>query len=87
MSSSIKYTNEPLGKVKVVADFLPPPDELAYQDEAVKITLSLSKKSVDFFKAQASAHHTQYQRMIRRLVDSYVELQQAGAKKSARAAR
>lgn len=76
MNDKTRYTDEPLGKLEVIADFLPSPSELAYRDEAVKITLSLSKKSVDFFKSEASKHHTQYQRMIRRLVDSYVESQQ-----------
>jgi predicted DNA binding CopG/RHH family protein len=73
MSAKIKYTNEPLGKMKVVKDFLPQPEELAFREEGVKVTLALSKKSVDFFKSEASKHHTQYQRMIRRLVDAYVE--------------
>ena len=73
MNAKIKYTNEPLGKVKVVADVLPSPAELAFNDEAVKVTLALSKKSIDFFKAEATKNHTQYQRMIRRLVDAYVE--------------
>lgn len=73
MSTKIKYTNEPLGEVRVVRDFLPPSEELACREEGVKVTLALSKKSVDFFKAEAAKHHTQYQRMIRRLVDAYVE--------------
>ena len=73
MNAKIKFTNEPLGKVKVVKDFLPPPEQLAFREEGVKVTLALSKKSVDFFKSEASKHHTQYQRMIRRLVDAYVE--------------
>jgi predicted DNA binding CopG/RHH family protein len=73
MNAKIKYTNEPLGKMKVVKDFLPPPEELAFREEGVKVTLALSRKSVDFFKSEASKHHTQYQRMIRRLVDAYVE--------------
>lgn len=76
MSGKTRYTDEPLGKLEVIADFLPSPGELAYRDEAVKITLSLSKKSVDFFKSEAAKHHTPYQRMIRRLVDSYVESQE-----------
>jgi hypothetical protein len=62
-----------LGEVKVVRDFLPPPEELAFREEGVKVTLALSRKSVEFFKAEAAKHHTQYQRMIRRLVDAYVE--------------
>jgi len=73
MSGRIKYTNEPLGPVRVVRDFLPPPEELAFHEEAVKVTLALSKRSVEFFKAAAAQHNTQYQRMIRRLLDQYVE--------------
>jgi len=73
MSTKIKYTDERLGDVKVVRDFLPPPEELAFREEGVKVTLALSKKSVEFFKSEAAIHHTQYQRMIRRLVDAYVE--------------
>ena len=73
MSVKIKYTNEPLGDIKVVSDFLPPPEQLAYREEGVKVTLALSKKSVEFFKSEAAKHHTQYQRMIRHLVDAYVE--------------
>ena len=73
MSRKIKYTNEPIGKLKVVKDFLPSPDELAFKDEGVKITLALSKKSVEFFKKEALRRQTQYQRMIRRLLDAYAE--------------
>lgn len=71
MSAKIKYSDEPLGPVKVVTDFLPPPDELVLKEDAVKITISLSKESVDFFKREAKKHHTQYQKMIRRLLDAY----------------
>jgi predicted DNA binding CopG/RHH family protein len=71
--SKIKYTNEPLGDIKVIKDFLPSPAELSFNEEAVKVTLALSKKSIDFFKSEATKNHTQYQRMIRRLVDAYVE--------------
>ena len=73
MSTRIKYTNEPIGDVKVIADFLPSPAELAFNEEGVKITLALSKKSVEFFKSEAAKNHTQYQRMIRRLLDAYVD--------------
>jgi predicted DNA binding CopG/RHH family protein len=71
MRRKIKYTDEPMGKVKVVADFLPSPQELALKDETVKVTLSLSRASVDFFKGEAKRHNTQYQKMIRRLLDEY----------------
>ena len=75
MSARIKYTDEPLGKLQVVPDFLPSPDELAFREEVAKVTLALSRKSIDFFKAEAAKHHTQYQRMIRRLLDAYVDAQ------------
>ena len=75
MKSKIKYTDEPMGKVKVIADFLPSPEDLALKDETVKITISLSKTSVDFFKKEAKKYNTQYQKMIRRLLDEYAALQ------------
>jgi predicted DNA binding CopG/RHH family protein len=71
MKEKIKYTNEPIGKVRVITDFLPSPEQLALKDETVKVTLSLSKTSVDFFKKEAKKYNTQYQRMIRRLLDEY----------------
>jgi predicted DNA binding CopG/RHH family protein len=76
MSAKIKYTDEPLGELRVVPDFLPSPSELAFREETVKITITLNKRSVDFFKSEASKHHTQYQRMIRKLIDTYVEAQE-----------
>ena len=87
MSAKIRYRDEPIGEVEVVPDFLPSPAELAFREEGVKVTLALSRRSVEFFKAEASKHHTQYQRMIRRLLDAYVEAQQGAAEsgKSGRA--
>ena len=87
MNEKIKYTNEPIGKVEVVPDFLPSPEELAFREEGIKVTLALSKKSVEFFKSEATKRHTQYQRMIRRLLDSYVESQEALTSGSRRRAR
>ena len=73
MSVKIRYTDEPLGRLKIVRDFLPPPEGLVFRDEGVKVTISLSKRSVEFFKSEARRHNTQYQRMIRRLLDAYAE--------------
>ena len=67
------YTDEPLGRLKVVEDFLPPPEKLVLREDGVKVTISLSRKSVDFFKAHAAASKVPYQRMIRTLLDSYAE--------------
>lgn len=72
MSAKIKYTNEPIA-AKVVRDFIPSPKELAFSEEGVKIAIALSKKSIDFFKSEAAKYHTQYQRMIRKFIDTYVD--------------
>jgi predicted DNA binding CopG/RHH family protein len=60
-----------MGTLKVVRDFLPPPEGLVLKEEQVKVTISLSKKSVDFFKTVARQNHTSYQKMIRRVIDLY----------------
>ena len=75
MSKKTKYTDEPLGELKVISDFLPSPEELAYRDDTIKVTIALSKTSVEFFKREAKKHNTQYQKMIRRLLDSYTAIQ------------
>ncbi len=75
MKRKIAYTDEPLGKVKVTADFLPTPEELALREQTVKVTISLSKRSVEFFKKEAKKYNTQYQKMIRRLLDDYAASQ------------
>ena len=72
MKKRIRYTDESLGDLKVIPDFLPGPEELAFKDRQVKVTIGLSKASVDFFRQQAKKHGTQYQKMIRRLLDLYV---------------
>ena len=73
MSTRIRYTDERLGRLKIVRDFLPPPEALVFRDEGIKVTIALSKRSVEFFKDEARKHNTQYQRMIRRLLDAYAE--------------
>lgn len=71
MKKEIKYTNEPMGKLRIVRDFLPSPEELVLKGENVKVTLSLSKSSIEFFKHMAKEHHTHYQKMIREVLDIY----------------
>ena len=87
MSAKIKYNDEPIEPNKVIQDFLPPPEELAFREEGVKVTIALSKKSVEFFKAEATKHHTQYQRMIRKLIDTYVEAYDKSPPSRSRSAR
>jgi len=71
MKNRTKYTDEPLGELRVVRDFLPSPEELAFKEEKVKVTISLSRASLDFFKHEADRHRTAYQKMIRNLLDAY----------------
>lgn len=72
MKQTIKYTDEPFGDIKIVDDFLPLPHDLSLKDENVKVTLSLTKESVEFFKKEAKKYHTGYQKMIKNLLDTYV---------------
>ena len=71
MKSKIKYTDEPMGELRVIKDFLPAPEKLVLREENIKITISLNKSSIDFFKKEAQKHHIPYQKMIRRLIDWY----------------
>jgi len=79
MKNKIKYADEPLGKLRVVKDFLPPPDQLVLREENIKVTISLNKSSIEFFKKEAQKHRTSYQRMIRRVIDWYASQYQKGA--------
>lgn len=66
------YTDGPTDEVREIADFLPSPSELVFrEDETVKVTISLSRASVDFFKREAQRNEIPYQKMIRRLLDEY----------------
>mgnify|MGYP001558481418 FL=1 len=71
MKKKIKYTNEKIGKVEILKDFLPKPEELVLKEDTTKITLNLSKSSVEFFKSIAKKHGSQYQKVIRNLLDTY----------------
>jgi predicted DNA binding CopG/RHH family protein len=66
-----KYTDEAIGEIKIIDDFLPKPEELVLKEETVKVTITLTKSSVQFFKDEAAKHHTHYQSMIKALVDQY----------------
>ncbi len=72
MKNEIKYTDGPLGKLRVVEDFLPAPENLIFKEDTAKITINLSTASIDFFKDEAKKNNASYQRMIRNLLDFYV---------------
>ena len=46
-------------------DFLPSPDALVAREDNVKVTIGLSRRSVEFFKRAAKQRRIPYQRMIR----------------------
>ena len=68
-----------MGDLKIVKDFLPPPDQLVLREDNVKITISLKKSSIAFFKEEAKKQRTSYQKMIREVVDWYASHYQKGA--------
>lgn len=72
MKNEIKYTDGPLGKLRVVEDFLPAPENLIFKEDTTKVTINLSMSSIDFFKDEAKKNNASYQRMIRNLLDFYV---------------
>lgn len=76
MKKKPRSVREPIGAYRVIEDFLPSPEHLAFKEEKVKVTIALSKASVEFFKRESKKHHTQYQTMIRRLLDYYMARQQ-----------
>jgi len=84
MSKPIKYTKGPIGAVRVVDDFLPPPQELVAKEDVEKVMIALSKRSVEFFRSEAKKRGTQYQRMIRALLDRYAQLNAPPNKSSQR---
>lgn len=75
---SVRYTTAEIGRVRVIEDFLPVPSDLVLREDNVKVTLLLSRRSLDFFKREAKKRRLPYQRMIRALVDTYAERQAGG---------
>lgn len=45
---TVEYSKGEIGRVKIVEDFLPSPDRLVLRENNVKVTLSLSQRSVAF---------------------------------------
>ncbi len=77
-TKTIKHANAEIGRVRIVDDFLPPPDALVAREDNVKVTLGLSRRSIEYFKRAAKQRRVPYQRMIRALVDAYAERQGKG---------
>ena len=72
MKKHIHYTDEPIGDLKIIKNFLPPPDKLVFKRKSIKVTMALDAESVDFFKKIAQRKRVPYQAMIRSLINTYV---------------
>ena len=65
--------NDAIVSGKRIEDFLPPPELLIAKEETKKITISLSKRSIEFFKQASEENHIPYQQMIRKVIDNYAD--------------
>ncbi|MBL0059528.1 MAG: CopG family transcriptional regulator [Elusimicrobia bacterium] len=65
------YTDEPMGRLHVIPDFLPPPEELFPKREGIKVTLIVDRDSVNFFRQRAHSAGLKYQRMMREVLREY----------------
>ena len=72
-SSAPKGISEAIRNSQLVPDFLPPPEQLVRKEQQVKVTINLSKRSVDFFKQAAANEGVPYQAMIKSLLDRYAD--------------
>ena len=63
----------PKGKLTVIRDFLPPPSQLVRKVDTVKVTSEFTRSSIDFLKKEAKKAKVPYQRILRALLDRYVE--------------
>ena len=70
MYKDIADINKAIG-FESMEDFFPPPEKLVRKTENVRITISLSKESIDFFKKSAKKNKCHYQAMIRSVLDNY----------------
>ncbi len=79
MRKKIKYTDEPMGNVRVITDFLPKPENLVFREKApddVEIKIFLPKESLEFLKKEASTRRVDFQVMIQSLLQQYIHSRQ-----------
>ncbi len=67
------HTDEPVGELSLIDDFLPAPEDLLPKDHTVKDTVALDEQTVKFFKAVAKKMGFKYQRMIREVLKGYAK--------------
>lgn len=72
MSGKVIYTDEPM-ELRVIPDFLPPPEQLFPSEDTVEVTLALSTRSVAFFKEKAKQYNVPYEHVIRVVLNQYTD--------------
>ncbi len=77
MKKKTQTTNQPIGELTRVDDFLPPPEMLVRKEPTKKITLEISMSALEYFKSKGKELHSPYQKMIRNLLDMYVHAQKS----------
>ncbi len=70
-SAAPKEISKAITVSEVIEDFLPAPELLIKKQDTVKVTILLSKNSVDFFKDRAKKIGVPYQTMIKAVLDRY----------------
>jgi predicted DNA binding CopG/RHH family protein len=79
MKKEIVYTESPKGigqalrDGEIMADFLPPPEQLIRKQPKTKITITLNSRSVDFYKKYAKKNNLKYQNMMNEVLDAYAQ--------------
>ncbi|MBN2077470.1 MAG: BrnA antitoxin family protein [Spirochaetes bacterium] len=69
--SAPKEITDAIISSRIIDDFLPAPEHLVKKDDTVKITIQLSKNSINFFKEKARKIGVPYQTMIKTVLDRY----------------
>jgi predicted DNA binding CopG/RHH family protein len=69
--SAPKNISDAIISSKIIDDFLPAPEMLLKKDDTMKITILLSKNSINFFKEKAKKVGVPYQTMIKTVLDKY----------------
>jgi hypothetical protein len=57
MKNKVKYTDEPMGKLKVVNDFLPPTERLVLKEDNVNVTTALKKGVLNSLRKRPKTLH------------------------------
>lgn len=65
--------DRPVGKIRVVDDFLPSPKDLAKTFMTKKVTIDIEYETLEFFRRCAEKSGSKYQRLIREVLKAYAK--------------